>query len=571
VLPDAELFHSDEVMSPPLDPFDPAHLFGTVCSLTPAQAEIVLTGPAADSAEIGDFAIVECGESMLAGRLASLRLRAGGDNGVDPPVAAGSRAMVELLTTFGMDGRSAGRGIERFPRLGSRVYRAQPPLISWLFERSQAADVNRQPLLLNVAAFPDGTEVRLTPERVFGRHCAVLGATGAGKSWTLARLVEEATRYPAKVVLFDATGEFHTLRLDGARHVHIGTDPSGLDGSAEMSVPFHELTEADLFALFKPSGPTQAPKLRAAMKSLKLAMVPQLAIDGLVLKAGRRKAPYEAAYAARAADMEDPRASFDIFKLSAQIDAECVFPWGGFASNPDPARWGAPNEIERSNCVSLITRIEDMLHAPELACIFRPGTRRSVFDEIDAFAADPDLRVLRLSLKHLPFAHDAREIVANALGRHLLGLARGEQFRACPLMVVLDEAHHFLNKTLGEESARYMLDSFELLAKEGRKLSLNLCLATQRPRDIPEGILSQMGTLIIHRLTNDLDREVVERASSEVDRAAMEFVPGLQEGHAVIVGVDFPVPLVVRINRPAHEPDSAGPDYQRRWGAAAAV
>jgi DNA helicase HerA-like ATPase len=134
---------------------------------------------------------------------------------------------------------------------------------------------------------------------------------------------------------------------------------------------------------------------------------------------------------------------------------------------------------------------------------------------------------------------------------------------------VLDEAHHFLNKTLGDENARYVLDSFELLAKEGRKHSLNLCIATQRPRDIPEGILSQMGTLVIHRLTNDQDREMIERASSEVDRTALDLVPGLQEGHAVIVGVDFPIPLTVQILKPAKQPDSRSPDYQGQWRAAA--
>ena len=546
---------------PLIDPFDEARFVGSVFSLRSTHAELALSGPSPDVVGIGDFTVIKCLDSILLGRVAALHSRSG----------TGSTAEVELFTTFAEDGATAGRGIEQFPRLGSPAYVAPPRLLSWLFECSQSNGHGSERVTLNLALFGDGTQVRMVPERIFGRHCAVLGATGAGKSWTLARLIEEAARYTSKVVLLDATGEFHSLTRAGVRHLHIGTDPSRREKSEEVSVPFQELTEADLFALFKPSGPTQAPKLRAAMKSLKLARVPQLASDGVVLKSGKRKGPFEAAYAAKAAEVEDPRANFDIYKLSAQIDAECVFPWGGFASNPDPARWGGPNEIERSNCVSLITRIEDMLHAPELACIFQPGHKKSVFDELDSFISEPATRVLRISLRHLAFAHDAREIVANALGRHLLASARAERFQDCPLVVVLDEAHHFLNKTLGEESARYTLDSFELLSKEGRKLSLSLCMATQRPRDVPEGILSQMGTLIIHRLTNDQDRAMVERASSEVDRSAMEFVPGLQEGHAVIVGVDFPVPLVVQIARPVHEPDSHGPDYQAQWKAAQAV
>src|SRR5229473_1426734 len=365
--------------------------------------------------------------------------------------------------------------------------------------------------------------------------------------------------------LFDATGEFEPMKSDAVRHFYIGNDSTGQESSDELVMPYYALTESDLFALFKPAGPTQAPKLRAAIKSLKLAKVPQLAIRGVVLKAGRLKAPFEAAYMSRASEIEDPRANFDITKLPAQIDAECVYSSGGFSSSPDERHWGGPNELERSNCVTLITRIEDMLQAPELACMFQPGNKRVVFDELESFIADPAARVLRISLKHLPFSHDAREIVANALGRHLLEMARSGKFRECPLLVFLDEAHHFLNKTLGEEDTRYPLDSFELIAKEGRKSSLNICIATQRPRDIPEGILSQMGTLIIHRLRNDRDRDLVERASSDADRSAMTFIPELGDGQAVIVGVGFPISLPVQMTRPAQPPDSRGPDYQKQW------
>ncbi len=168
-------------------------------------------------------------------------------------------------------------------------------------------------------------------------------------------------------------------------------------------------------------------------------------------------------------------------------------------------------------------------------------------------------------MKHVPFAHNAREIVANALGRYLLKVGRQGRLKTKPLFVFLDEAHQFLNKTLGDENTKYSLDSFELVAKEGRKFCLNICISTQRPRDIPEGVLSQMGTLIVHRLTNDKDREVVERASGDIDRSAAAFLPTLAPGQAIIIGVDFPIPLTVQISKPHREPDSRGPDYQCNW------
>jgi uncharacterized protein len=109
-----------------------------------------------------------------------------------------------------------------------------------------------------------------------------------------------------------------------------------------------------------------------------------------------------------------------------------------------------------------------------------------------------DESVLRLSLRQLSFRESIREIVANAIGRHLLELGRQGAFVERPLVILVDEAHLFLNQQIGDAHWTYELDAFELIAKEGRKYALTTGLATQRPRDIPEGVLSQIGTFIVH-------------------------------------------------------------------------
>lgn len=74
-----------------------------------------------------------------------------------------------------------------------------------------------------------------------------------------------------------------------------------------------------------------------------------------------------------------------------------------------------------------------------------------------------------------------------------------------------------------------------------------------------------MGTMIVHRLTNDLDRGVVERACDEIDRSASAFLPNLKPGEAAIIGVDFPIPLTVQMHKPSTRPRSDGPNYQASW------
>lgn len=310
------------------------------------------------------------------------------------------------------------------------------------------------------------------------------------------------------------------------------------------------------------------------MKWLKVAKYePTIAKSGYVKKGGQSKKQFADAYRKHAPAVNSIMADFSIGHLAFQIIEECIFPTGkkkdpnGGGKIDDPERYGDANESEKSYCITLVTRIEDMVSSADLAPVLQPGSELTVSRVLADFFSDPNATILRISLKHLSFNHSTREIVANAIGRHLLALARAEAFKTQPVVVFLDEAHQFLDKQLGDENSRFPLDAFDLIAKEGRKYGLTICIATQRPRDIPEGVLSQMGTLVVHRLINDRDREVVERASGEIDRSAAEFLPTLAPGQAVIIGVDFPIPLTVQITTPFARPDSRGPDFQRHWSS----
>ncbi len=572
----------------PVYPFDPQRCVGTISEVGPSTAKANLPNAASPegqwlhghrlgAGEVSEFVIVECRDVGIFGRIISVLLPERERLSVEPELGSSREAhplgTIQLHTTVVLKTGEVTGGISQYPRLGSKVYAAHPLLVKWMAEATQRSEQQPKPLVLELASLPSAdTLVNITPERIFGRHCAILGATGGGKSWTVGRLLEQVARHNAKVILFDATGEFHTLDR-GVHHIHLSTGLAQPVSSKEVVLPYFELTESDLFALFKPSGQTQAPKLRAAMKSLKLAKIvgTPLATDGVITKAEMKKAPYEVAYTTHAQALESPRADFDLAKLTRQINEECVFLSGGTQSAPNFTVWGKGNESEKSYCVTLITRVEDMLQAPELACIFQPTGKESLTSSLDQFLNDSTKTILRVSLKFLPFSHNAREIVANAVGIHLLALARTGRFRSQPVIVFLDEAHQFLGKTLGDENSKYPLDAFDLIAKEGRKFSLNICIATQRPRDIPEGVLSQMGTLIVHRLINDKDREVVERASGDIDRSAAAFLPTLAPGQAVIIGVDFAIPLTIQVSPPDKKPDSRGPDYQTCWARPATL
>ncbi|MDD1781898.1 ATP-binding protein [Enterovibrio sp. ZSDZ35] len=196
--------------------------------------------------------------------------------------------------------------------------------------------------------------------------------------------------------------------------------------------------------------------------------------------------------------------------------------------------------------------------------MFEESQGDSLGEVLDEFLTSRS-RVLRLCLSATSYEFNAREILANVIGRKLLSYARSERFIKRPLLAVVDEAHNFLGKKVGFEEYATRLDAFEIIAKEGRKYGLNICLTTQRPRDITEGVISQMGTLLVHRLTNSNDRELVERACGEVDKSMIEFLPNLKQGELAVVGVDFPIPLTIQVHKPEHPPLSDSPSYQLYW------
>ena len=571
-----------------LSAVDPSRRLGTICAVFPNRAMVNLGDAAARSGtnlyghplgtgQVGEFVLIGSDDQLLIGRMSSVRLVERDRLSINPVLderpSVDPIGEIDLLASLDCITNAVIPGIENHPRLGSAVYSPAPKLMAELISEGGTPNAKLCVVLnLGSASGVPDSRVRVSPERMFGRHCGILGATGGGKSFTIAKLVEECSAHNGKALLIDATGEFYT-QGDAAEHVSLG---SPLHGESEVHLPFSALEEQDLYGLFQPSGKVQGPKLREAIHSLRIAHILNSTTDptlialrtalqasgslkgAQIIKAALARKPFEDAMNALRSRIELPNAGFDIQSLSLQVLNECIW-----ATNfNDKSKFGGSDGNE-AYCAPLVARINAVVSGPDLRVVFE-SKGDSILDRIRLFLAG-DGKVLRISLATVPFSFHAREIVANALGRHLLALARSGSFKKRPLVVFLDEAHNFLNRNVGEEDGQIKLDAFDQVAKEGRKYWLSICLATQRPRDLPEGVLSQMGTMIVHRLTNHRDREVVERACGDIDRAAVAFLPTLAPGQAAIVGADFPFPLTVTMDMPLHHPDSAGPDFQSTW------
>lgn len=412
------------------------------------------------------------------------------------------------------------------------------------------------------------SDIRVTPEQIFGCHCAILGCSGSGKSWSMALCLQEAARLGGKVLLIDLTGEYRTLQ-DRTFHIHI---PSGGRTTASLSpdsvpatVPYFELSESDLFSIFAPETPLQTLKLRGAIRTLKLVQCcPRLAANGVVAKANKLKIPFEEELALHSTAVDRSDSIFNIFNLPNQISLECVEPCRGEAEQD---YWGRASITEQHECAPLIHRIEDMIKQGTLNCIFNPPAHPSVFEALEKFLTDPSISILRISLEQLPLDHEVRSIVAEAIARTLLAMGRNGQLNQMPIVLAIDEAHQVISekpKHMQTQANRFSI--FNSIAKEGRKYGLTLCLATQRPSDIPDGILTQCSFYLVHRMVGERDIASIQPILESLEKQSLNMLSKLPRGTAVCITGNSKI--TVKMSQPTTPPISSGPNYQQAWGAA---
>ena len=479
---------------------------------------------------------------------------------------------VELLMSFDYYDREIQKGIEQFPQIGSKIYLSSSDFLREVFEtfvnKNESVDN-----LFEIATLKNGTEtaISLNPESIFGRHCAIIGTTGGGKSYTVTNLLEELIRHKGKAILFDATGEYKTLAENYSTDIESYTF---IPAPSENKSVFHYsyLNIEDIFLMLKPSEQTQKPLLMEAIKSLKLleaidsteAGTLNIDSNGTLIKKDQQKRPVRTLMAKYSDQVNSPIANFDFTKLIYQITNECVYPTGFNETN----KWGGADNKTKDYAVSLMLRINNLLSGDtgELnKQLFGIGesidSTTNIINLIDSFMnITNDKKILRVSFERVPFDSNIREVLVNAIGRMLLNKARKSEFKEQPLILFIDEAHQFINKTVfSENGGNTQLTAFDNIAKECRKLGLYLCLSTQMPKDIPIGTLSQIGTFFVHRIINENDRNIVEKATANINKAALNYLPILSAGEVLVVSVDLPMPIILKIKKPNTKPDSSTP------------
>lgn len=496
-------------------------------------------------------------------------------SGVLEPSAAvqlGDRWLqVQLLGEIDGLGRFK-RGVSTYPGLDDPAYFTTSKEL-----RSVYPAAGKEHLAIGTLAAASDVPLTLAAQPFVMRHAAVVGSTGSGKTSAVASLIQRFVSggwQSANIVVIDPHGEY-AKALHGHASIRsvLGTEKNLL------RVPFWALPSGDILRAFCGT------EVSATVHNRFAELVTE----------ERRKFVRSASWI----DMDigsvtaDTPVPFDLravwFKLD--YDNNATFAQQGGKGNPLVEEEGSATELRPTRFKVYGLGSQAPFKGPLFGmCGTAPDRMRlRLADQRFRFlleppgspdGADPLVEVIQEWLGSeqpvsvLDFSGVPGEVTDLAVGLVLQLLfelavrSRDDGIgRPRPVLFVLEEAHRYLGDSATTKQAR---DSANRIAREGRKYGVGLLLVTQRPSELPDTALSQVGTIIALRLTNSTDQSRVKAALPDAVAGLAEALPALRTGEAIVVGEAVTLPSRVAIDRPNPAPQADDPSLDS-WRRAPSV
>jgi hypothetical protein len=414
--------------------------------------------------------------------------------------------------------------------------------IKKMFDRFQAKGFS----VGTVATHPS-LRVCLDPSNLFGRHFTILGQTGAGKSWTVASLVQRAVKVMpgAHIIILDLHGEYCWKRQDGTRHYAFADTIVRHVDARELEIPYWLMTFAELCDLLIERGEREATNQTAFFRDCLLA--------------GREK---ENSTATPVLGL--PRVTVDTpiyFALDELIEQ---------VRDKNEERVGSrlAHGPMFGDFTRFLMRIESKLNDRRYDFLLRPNKRNtsaSLTGMLRDFVGlgEPKSAVTVIDLSSVPF--DVRPAVAAQIGRIAFEFNYwNPDYREFPILLVCEEAHAYIPRTSDSQYAGSR-SSMERIAKEGRKYGVGLGVVSQRPHEVSETVLAQCGTFICLRITNPDDQGYVRQLVPESEGDLVSMLAGLGRGEALVLGEAVPLPTRLQFDKPDPAPNSDDIDFYGKW------
>ena len=432
--------------------------------------------------------------------------------------------------------------------------------------------------------------------RFFGKHIAVVGSTGSGKSCAVARLLQNIMKIKeghnenagnlknAHVIIFDIHSEYQSaFTLAEQEGFHLNC----LDVE-KLCLPYWLMNSQELEALFIESNEmnshNQISQFKKAVILSKEKHNPDMAhitYDTPVYFDICEVYRYIKNKNSEVINKNDTmphlpkRNNGTVINNADQVYLTEEIQFAATSTAKDSKASNGPynGEFER-----FVTRLETKLSDKRLKFITASQKsngeqyKTEDFGEIlKQFLGYIDkCNVTIIDLSAIPF--EVLSIVVSLLSRiifdfafhyskikHSTGLVND-----IPFMLVCEEAHNYIPKNGGAEYAASK-HSIERIAKEGRKYGLNLMVVSQRPSEVSETIFSQCNNFIVLKLTNVNDQSCIKNLLPDNNASLVDVLPTLAAGECLVVGDAVPLPAVVKMDMPNPVPNSSNVNVYDEW------
>ena len=446
-------------------------------------------------------------------------MRAGGPNEVVANVdflGEGQLAANGRMTNF-------RRGVTRYPIPGSPIFPVNTEDMRSIFAASDEAHIE-----IGTVYPTDDIRGALYVDPMLGKHFAVLGSTGTGKSTSVSLILHRISELSPEghIVMIDPHGEYSAAFKNCGELFNVDN----------LQLPYWLMNFEEHCEVFLTTDGAERQR--------------DADILGKCLLAARTRGKNVETFGKVTVDSPIPYLLTD---LSAVLVAEM--------GKLDRA--GDTTPYQR-----LKNKLDELRADPRFTFMF---SGMLVSDTMAGFCA----KLFRLPAQGKPISivdvsgvpSEITSVVVSILARMVFDYAIWSRTEAQrPLLLVCEEAHRYVPKdeNAGGQAVRKIL---ERIAKEGRKYGVSLGLITQRPSDLAEGVLSQCGTIISMRLNNDRDQACVRAAMPEGARGFLDAIPALRNRECIVCGEGVAIPIRVRFDdlEPEKRPASSDPSFAELW------
>ena len=437
-----------------------------------------------------------------------------------------NREMEAQLIGSVTDGRFQ-KGIALYPTLGNDVHMTDEEGIASVF-----ASFSQFGFAVGDISGYGSERQYIDPNKFFGKHIAILGSSGSGKSTTVASILQKVQMFEnTHVIILDIHNEYAAAFKDYGNLINI----------TELEMPHWFMNFEEMREMFvdenEASAQSQLQMLKDLILNAKKARNPDLqtviTIDSPVFY-----------------DLNEVRAKIQFF------DTERISTGAGVREGPFFGQF-----------TRFLVRLDSKMSDKRYEFMFKPrkfkdtNALKDILNKLLGIENKKQITVIDLS--GVPF--DIVNTIVALLARCVFDFNFWNKNKTdFPVLMLFEEAHNYLPQipTPYNRAARKIV---ERIAKEGRKYGVCCMIVSQRPSELSETILSQCNNFVILRLTNPNDQNFVKKLVPDAFAGMFDMLPAMRQGEALFIGDATALPTRVQLDFPTPPPNSQDILFYDKW------